>query len=349
MEKLNIGIIGLGFGRHVIEQQILRGPAEPYFRLAAVCGQEPAKADEAAVCFGTRAYYSIDDLLADPQIAAVGLFTDPAGRAELIRKIVRAGKDVMTTKPLERSADDALAVLREARSLGRTVHLNSPTPVLTADLQQIADWRRQFDLGRPVSAAVHVSCHYSEKADGSWYDDPDRCPAAPVFRLGIYAINDLVPFLGQAESVQVTHSRLSTGRPTPDNALLSIRFAGGALAAVSASFCVKDGQAYKQSMSLSFENGTVDRRTTVADEDTDDVELTLLRPSGVARNRAITLTATHPIEKCSGRYQWDVFYRAVRGEAFPDQATPEEMVAGLRIVEAMARAQKDGRTEAVRC
>ncbi|MGD0899213.1 MAG: Gfo/Idh/MocA family oxidoreductase [Thermoguttaceae bacterium] len=349
MDKINLGIVGLGFGRHVIEKQILQGPAHAHFRLAAVCQRNRVKADEAAARYGTKVYYSVDDLLADPDIRAVGLFTGPAGRAEQIRKIITAGRDVMTTKPLERSAAAALAVLTEAQRLGRTVHLNSPVPVLTADLRQIADWRRQYDLGRAVSAQVAASCRYAEKADGSWYDDPDCCPAAPIFRLGIYAINDLVPFFGQGESVQVAHSRLLTGRPTPDNALLSIRFAGGALAAVSASFCVQDGQAYRQTMLLSFENGTIRRRSTVADDDTDDVELTLFRPSGRARNLALTETAAHPIEKCSGRYQWDIFYRALRGESFPDRATPDEMVAGLRIVEAMARAEKSGRTEPVQC
>src|SRR5690606_1581322 len=95
----------------------------------------------------------------------------------------------MTTKPFEVDPDAAADVLAEAQRLGRFVHLNSPTPVMPVDLQQVLDWRDRFDLGRPVGCRLETYASYHEQADGSWLDDPERCPAAPIFRLGIYLIN----------------------------------------------------------------------------------------------------------------------------------------------------------------
>jgi predicted dehydrogenase len=138
----------------------------------------------------------------------------------LIRKAIRAGKHVMTTKPFELDPQAAANVLAEAKSLGMVVHLNSPPATRPGDIQQIFNWQREHDLGRPVSAQCQTWVSYREKPDGSWYDDPKRCPVAPIFRLGIYAINDLMFLFKNPRQVSVMHSRLFTQRPTPDHALM---------------------------------------------------------------------------------------------------------------------------------
>ena len=192
MEKLKIGIVGLNFGREIIARELITGPAQPYFELAAVCDLVVGKADQAAKQYCVKAYYDIDSLLTDPNIPVIGLYAGPVGRATLVRRIIRAGKEVMTTKPFETDPDAALDVLIEARRLGRVVHLNSPSPLFTDDLQQIQDWRNEYNLGRPIACRADTWGSYREKPDGSWYDDPDQCPVAPIFRIGIYTINDIV-------------------------------------------------------------------------------------------------------------------------------------------------------------
>ena len=201
--RIPIAIVGLNFGSHIIE---LLGGVEPLFRLAAVCDLDFAKAKERAAGLGVRAYGNLDDLLADPDIPVIGLFTGPAGRAELLGQIIRAGKDVITTKPFEVDPKAAAAVLLEAKRLGRVIHLNSPSPLLSPDLAQIVRWRDEYDLGRPTGARAEAWASYQEAADGGWHDDPARCPLAPVFRIGIYLINDLIHLFGSIEAVQVFHS-----------------------------------------------------------------------------------------------------------------------------------------------
>ena len=39
----------------------------------------------------------------------------------------------------------------------------------------------------------------------------------------------------------------------------------------------------------------------------------------------------------SGSYQWEAFTRAVRGEKLVDETTPEQIVAGLRVVDQMTK------------
>lgn len=340
-EKIKIGIVGLNFGEKIIYQQIVNGPGKDFFELAAVCDIDKDKADKKAASLGVKAYYDLDKLIADPDIPVVGLYTGPGGRANLLRKIIRAGKDVITTKPFELDPVEAKNVLEEARSMGRIIHLNSPSPLLPPDLAKINEWVQTYNLGRTIGCRMDVWCTYREKENGSWYDNPDLCPVAPVFRLGIYLINDLSRLCGEAESVYVMSSRIFTERPTPDNAQLSIRFKDGTLANIFASFCINDGQLYKNSMILNCENGTVYRNVGFSDKEQPQgvYEMSVIaynsKEEGYVNDKAVVYGG-------SGDYQWDAFYRAVKGEKLTDEVSINEIVTGIKVINAMKKADKSG-------
>ena len=344
-KKIPIAMVGLNFGRHIIDTQLLQGPGAPYFQLSGICDMDRMRAAKVSEVLGVKTYADLDEILADPAIPAVGLYTGPAGRAELVRKIIRAGKDVMTTKPFELDPEAALSVLLEARELGRIVHLNSPTPVPALDICKIAAWHAEYNLGNPVGCRADVWVSYAERADGTWHDDPEKCPVAPIFRLGIYLINDLIELFGEAEEVQVLASRLTTGRPTPDTAQLGIRFKNGGLANIFSSFCVNDGDQYRNSLVLNFQNGTVYRnvgpcRGKGAENDVSELSLVVCK-NGVRSVVAQAQTAA------SGHYRWDLFHRAIRGEKIEGETTPGQLVGGLKVVRAMYEAHRSGCTARV--
>jgi len=340
VERIKIGVAGLHFGRHIAEEDILGEKGAPYFELAAVCDRLHEKADEWAERFGVKAYYDIDELIADPEIPVIGLFIGPVGRAEWIRKIIRAGKDVMTTKPFELDPETALEVLREAEDLGRTVHLNSPSPLLAPEMQQISDWIEKGELGQPVACRADVWASYREEPDGTWYDDPDQCPVAPIFRLGIYVISDIVRFFGAPEAVQVTASRVFTKRPTADNAQLNVLFKSGAIASIFASFCVGDREPYKNVLSMNFENGSVYRNVGPRTEADSEMSVVYVANGEKKVERA-------QFDGHSGEYQWDALYRAVKGEKLEERIAPEEVAAGVQILRAMRKAELSGKMEKV--
>lgn len=336
--RVRIGIVGLNFGRHIIEQ-LATGPGRDWCELAGVCDLDAAKVRQRAEQTGVRAYRDLTELLADPALPAVGLFTPPVGRAQLIRQAIQAGKHVLTTKPFELDAAAAAAVLAEARRLRRVVHLNSPAPTLPADLRQIQAWQQEYRLGEPVGCRADVWAHYREQADGGWYDDPHRCPVAPVFRLGIYLINDLIRLFGPPAAVQVMHTRLHTGRPTPDNAQLAIRFQNGGLANIFASFCVNDGDHYRNGLTLNFENGTVYRNAGPT-QTAGRADLSLVVVKDGQRHLAGQVT----LQETSGAYQWQEFAEAVRTGNLANESLDRVIVAGIRVIEAMARAEKTAAT-----
>jgi predicted dehydrogenase len=344
MSKVKVVVVGLNYGRNVVEE-LMRDGGNPHVQLVGLCDLDRAKAEALAAKHGELPVYDdLDAVLADPGVDGVGLYCGPSGRAALLSKIIKAGKDVMTTKPFETDVVAAEAVLAEGEALGRVIHLNSPNPGTSPDLAVIAKWREQFDLGMPVAARAETWTHYRDQADGSWYDDPARCPVAPVFRLGIYMINDLVRVFGRARRVSVLQSRLFTKRPTPDNAQVAIEFGSGALANVFASFCVRDGDHYRDGAILNFERGTIYRN--VGPERGESLcELSVVVNDGDWEPRRIA--AQSAVDIRSGLYDWAGFAAAVRGDAGAPGYDVEEILEPLRIVNAMAKAAESEKVELV--
>ena len=343
-----IVLVGLNFGRHIVAQ-LMEGEGREHVRLAGLCDLDRPKAEALNAKYGggLKIFASLDDVLADPDVQAVGLYTSPVHRADLLRKIIRAGKDVMTTKPFELDPEAGAAILMEAAELGRVIHLNSPNPGISPDLEQIIKWQKELNLGRPIAARAETYARYAEKPDGSWYDNPDLCPAPPIFRLGIYLINDLVRLMGRVKRVCVFSTRIFTGRPTADNAQLSIEFESGAIANIFDSFCVRDGDHYRNSLELNFENGTVFRNVGPARTPGVASELAVIQSEGPDDNLQRRVAATAQTVSRSGGYDWEGFVKAIRHEPDAPAYEIENVIEPLRVIRAMAESEKTGQVVSI--
>ncbi|MER7250638.1 Gfo/Idh/MocA family oxidoreductase [Kribbella sp. NPDC000426] len=331
---VRMAVVGLHFGRTMLRTL----GDSPMIDMVGVCDLDQDLTASVAADEGVRHYADLDEILADPEVDAVGLFTSPVGRAALLSRIVRSGKPVVTTKPFDIDPDQARAVLDEAGRRGVVIRLNSPSPSPSADLSLIGRWRTGHHLGRPIGAHAAVWASYQERPDGSWYDDQWRCPAAPITRLGVYLVNDLIRLMGPAERVQVLSSRVRTGRPTADNAQLALTFPGGALATVFASFCVDDGLAYGNELTVHFERGTITRARA---DRPGMIDLLLIKDG-------------RPVESCSvpeipdEGYDLAEFVSAVQSGAVITADEARQIVAGVAVLEAAGRAERSGAVEAVR-
>lgn len=317
-----------------------QGKAAKYFDLVACCDIDKEKARQYAANNGVKAYYDIDDMLADKDIEVVGLFTGPNGRAALIDKIISAGKDVITTKPFETNVQAAVDVLAKAESLGRLIYLNSPNPVPPADIAQIIEWQKKYELGRLVSTRFETWCNYREDYDGSWYDDPKRCPLAPVFRLGIYGINDVLRFTSQPVAINALETQIFTKRKTSDNALLAVQFEQGEIATFFASFCVSDSRAYPDKLVLNFERGTIQKNSDLSLDSLKSCNLQIVTASD---GHTLTETAIVDRENASGCYMWKEFYDGFRERKKPQ--LPKHIIPNsIKITQAMYEAVTEGKT-----
>ncbi|MDR2462457.1 MAG: hypothetical protein LBD30_01605, partial [Verrucomicrobiales bacterium] len=197
-----------------------------------------------------------------------------------------------------------------------------------------------------VGARAEVVVAWREQADGSWLDDPQRCPVAPIFRLGVYPLNDLIKICGAVSGVQVAATRLFTGRPTPDNAQLTLTFSSGVIGSVYASFCVENGQHYANTLVLHFERGTIYRNMTPTAYGYAHRSNRLLLVARAGKQQVLTREATFPHANYSD-YPWAELRAAVARPSSAAAMPVEEIVHGLEVVAAMQRAADSGRAERV--
>lgn len=343
-KPVKIAIVGLNFGRHIMRRDLIEGAGRKWVEVVGVSDFNPELRAGVAAQFGLKEYASLESILADPAIEAVGLYTPPAGRAELIRQCLEAGKSVMTTKPFELDPAAAEKVLDLAAQRGLTVHLNSPSPLPGADTAQLLTWQKEQNLGRITGLYTETYADYHETADGSWYDDPERCPAAPLFRIGIYGINELITLAGPVESVSVHTSHLRTGRPTPDNAELSLAFENGALGTIYCSMCIDDGRPHQNQLLIHFERGTA-VRNFCGGPHPEEAKGSVLSLEYRAQDGTIqNCRAMFGAAERAGAYQWENFHRAIRsGRPLPGELPRENIIAGIRVIQAMRKAQETGR------
>lgn len=328
MERIKVAVVGINFGEWVIENELLGGTGKDYFEMIAVCDLNREKVDDFSKRYGVLGYYDLDELLKNQEVEAIVLITGPNKRAKLIHKILESGKPVMTTKPFDTSSTETLEVLKRAEELKIPVFMNSPTPIAGDELEQIEKWIKKYNLGKMIGYRATTYCSYREVKDGSWYDDPSLCPAAPITRLGIYLLNDLCRFFSPVKDINVLQSRIFTNRPTADNAQLSILHEGGCIGSIYASFCIDDLQYYRCSFEINFEKGTIYKN--IGPMKTEDILLEIsANENGELKQEKCS------VKKEGAGYQWDNFYKAIKGIDIGPTIAKEKVATAIRILELM--------------
>ncbi|MGH8021507.1 MAG: Gfo/Idh/MocA family protein [Opitutaceae bacterium] len=113
--KINIAIIGLGFGAEFIP--IYQG--HPNANLAAVCQRDPKKLASLQRAFGIeKGYANYDELLRDPGIDAVHINTPIPDHAEQTIKALKAGKHAACTVPMATSIADCRRIVELTKKTG---------------------------------------------------------------------------------------------------------------------------------------------------------------------------------------------------------------------------------------
>src|SRR2546425_5038795 len=116
---VTVGVVGLGYwGPNLARNFATLADSE----LAWCCDASADARDRWRSAFpGARFCAELDDLLADPGLAAVVIATGVSSHAQLALRVLGAGKHCFVEKPLARSAEEAAAVVEAAGASGRTL------------------------------------------------------------------------------------------------------------------------------------------------------------------------------------------------------------------------------------
>ncbi len=113
--KINIAIVGLGFGAEFIP--IFQ--RHPHANMYAICQRNPDKLKQIGDAFGVeKRYSSYDELLKDPKVDAVHINTPITDHAPQAIKALKAGKHVACTVPMATSIEECGQIVELTKKTG---------------------------------------------------------------------------------------------------------------------------------------------------------------------------------------------------------------------------------------
>lgn len=247
MDKLRVGIIGCG---NIFPAYVKGSRAFKILDVVACADILVYRAEERAREFGIPKFYSVDDILKDPDIDIVVNLTVPAAHAEVSLAALAAGKHVHSEKPLAITRTDGQRII----GVGKAANLRvggAPDTFLGGGLQTCRKLIDDGVIGVPVAATAFMASRGPE----SWHPNPDffyKVGGGPLFDMGPYYLTALVHLLGPvrrvtgsvrasfperiATSKALNGHRISVEVPTHIAGVLD--FTGGAIATMITSFDV---------------------------------------------------------------------------------------------------------------
>jgi predicted dehydrogenase len=180
-DKINIAIIGLGFGAEFIP--IFQ--KHPHANMYAICQRTQEKLDEVGDAFGIeKRYTSYEDVLADPEVDAVHINTPIPDHAWQSIKALKAGKHVACTVPMATTVEECEEIVRLTEETGLT-YMMMETVVYAREFLFMKELYEEGKLGK----IQFLKASHQQDMDG-W---PNYWPGLPPMH---YATHCVGPVLG---------------------------------------------------------------------------------------------------------------------------------------------------------
>lgn len=180
-KKINIAIIGLGFGAEFIPIY----QKHPNAHLIAVSQRNASKLNELADAFDIeKRYTSFDELIEDPEIDAVHINTPIPDHGSQSIKALKAGKHVACTVPMATTVEECEEIVRLTSEKGLT-YMMMETVVYAREFLYMKELYENGELGK----VQFLKASHQQDMDG-W---PNYWPGLPPMH---YATHCVGPVLG---------------------------------------------------------------------------------------------------------------------------------------------------------
>ncbi|WP_078544678.1 Gfo/Idh/MocA family protein [Litchfieldia alkalitelluris] len=247
MRKIKAGIIGCG---NISGIYFKAGNRFKDFEIIACADLELNRAQSKADEFRIKKAYTVEELLADPDVELVINLTIPQAHAEICLEALYSGKHVYVEKPLSISREDARQILDVAKEKGLLVGA-APDTFLGGGIQTCRNLLDEGVIGEVVAATAFMMIPGHER----WHPDPAfyyQKGGGPMFDMGPYYLTALITLIGPIRRVSGTtrityHNRMITSQPkhgesihveTPTHIAGLIDFQNGAIGSIITSFDV---------------------------------------------------------------------------------------------------------------
>lgn len=228
---LRFGIVGCGVIAPTHGNVLLKLKDEGLAELIAVADIDRPKAEAFAEKYGVKAYGSLDELLADPAVEAVTICTPSGLHGRMAVQAAKAGKHVLSEKPLDVWLDNVDAAIEATRAAGVT-YGGIFQERFAPDAQRL---KRAIDggaFGDLVLACAETKWYRSQE----YYDSGEwrgtwALDAGVFSNQGIHSLDKVQWLAGEVVEVLSSHVYPGKGRSIEAETLgvVTVRYASGAV------------------------------------------------------------------------------------------------------------------------
>lgn len=243
--SIKVGIIGCGKiaqVRHIPEYN-----ANPLAEIYGLYDLNLARAKELAEQYGARAYGSVEELLADPEIEAVSVCVANHAHAEIAIAALKAGKHVLCEKPMAVTLEECEAMVKAAEETGKYLmigqnqrlakaHSKAKELIEQGAIGKVLTFRTVFGHGGPETWSV-------DPGKNTWFFDKTKAAMGAMADLGIHKTDMIQYILGtrivRTQAVLTTlDKRDATGGliGVDDNAICIYQMENGVIGTMTASW-----------------------------------------------------------------------------------------------------------------
>lgn len=197
MRTMKIGIIGCGVISNTYIKDIQR--LYKHISIDAVASGHIEGARKTAEMYNIPKVYTVDELLADPEIEMVVNLTPPAAHTEINVKVLNAGKHLFCEKPFALNLEECIMVSDLAKEKGLKIAV-APDSFMGSSLSTCKKLLEDNWIGRPLYANVNMLSSGVE----TWHPVPEhfyKFGGGPVYDMGGYYFTTLVDMFGPVDSL----------------------------------------------------------------------------------------------------------------------------------------------------
>ncbi len=205
-QKVNIGIIGLGFGKEFIPIY----QSHPYGGEIAICTRRREQLSQIGDQFGidpSLRYTDYRDMIANKGLDAIHVVTPVLEHYPMVMASLNAGKHTACTIPMATTVQQCMDIVEATRSSGK-VYMMMETALYTREYLYAKQLVEQGELGEIQFVR---SDHMQNMALDGW---PPYWQGFPPFLNGTHALSPVISILGKRPVSVIAHGsgRLSEAR-----------------------------------------------------------------------------------------------------------------------------------------
>ena len=189
-KKINVAIVGLGFGAEFIPIY----QAHPNATMYAICQRTKSRLDQVGDAFGIKARYTkFDELLKDPKVDAVHINSPIAEHAPMSLAALKAGKHVACTVPMATTAEQCRQIIEAQKASGKK-YMMMETVIYSREFLYVKELYSTGKMGR----IQYLRATHQQEMLG-W---PDYWEGFPPMHYATHVVSPCLALAGKdAESV----------------------------------------------------------------------------------------------------------------------------------------------------